>query len=128
MDRRIAQAWRAAAAQALSASRTLTSENVRGMCNRLYYAMFSHAHALLIEAGKSPREHRGTWSHTKLPGFVDPHLRSYMRASKAREYRALLLRARQFREYADYHPGLFIESIAAIKLFDDVESTLGNYL
>lgn len=113
--------WHELAMQALFAAESLTLKQWQGMANRVYYAVFSETHSMLIEAGCIPRDQLGTWSHESLPLLVRRHLTRSLRESRARSWSRLIRQARHIRECADYRPGIVIDGSLLVRLLNEIK-------
>ena len=124
MNREVSAAWRKVASEAMDAACSLTSKNPRGVCNRVYYAAYAHAHSLLLEVGERPRAQHGTWSHDKLPAVIRSALARTMGTQSARKLAQLVERVRKHRVAADYEPTAVIGEADSLRLIGAVRLAL----
>lgn len=119
-------AWFELAEDAKAAAELLTLQHPRSFVSRMYYAMFAHAHAMLLQQGQRPRSGLGTWSHAALPLMVRKHLSTRNNSMKAHTQSQALRRARQFREMADYRPGIEVDHVTALALLKTAQQFFGG--
>lgn len=124
-SRETMDAWFALATDAKAAADLLTVEHPRSFVSRMYYSMFAHAHAKLLQQGLVPRSGLGTWSHAVLPGMVRKHLPPGTDKMGARTQSQALRRARKFREMADYHPTIEVDDKIALALLKTAKQYYG---